>query len=148
VDPVVACFGIACGATIVLSWLGGERDALLLALVETLSWAASNIAWISSTWVAFPLMDALFLIYVATLANGGGWQGWRLALVWIAYVQLLLDIAFETGGYGAYRIWATLLNATFALELLVIASGGWWRHGIDRSDGHGDDGAYSHRSAP
>jgi len=125
-DLLPALFGVACCLTVALA-RGGMR--LLLSVLLAESWAISNIGWQWNMLSLFPVLDLVtacvgFAMWHETKAR------WLGVFTCIAASQLVLHAIYEWAGFGFQHAYLFLLNATFALELLVVS----WRGMVDAFD--------------
>lgn len=125
-DPLAALFGCMCVVTTILAVHADDEDwhdAVVCSALLTASWAASNMAWLMDVIGSLPLLDAALGVYFFTLALSAPW-GWRGGLFLAILSQLIMHVVYAVLGDAFYTPYAILLNATFGLQLLIVASTG------------------------
>jgi hypothetical protein len=122
-DAWSASFGIGCYAALAVSLLSDDERATFIAMLCTVSWGASNIAWLFDAMGWLPVMDLAITLFALQMyrAAPARWLGWFTRL---GFAQLGLHAVNEITNSGYIVAYLHMLNITFAAQLLAVGSTG------------------------
>lgn len=128
-EPESVILGFACMGAIAFTIRSEDWDALFVALLLTMVWAAAYVVWWCDQLRYLPILDLLVGAYAETIRRTHP-SKWITTVYAMAWCSIALDCAYDFYGPDTIVPYGHALNLAFFVQLVAVSLGG--RDGIVR----------------